>query len=261
MNKRLYFLFFCLAIVVAACGKKTLSFKDAMAADDFAVDNVDFDYMSTSSKIRFSNDDKNLSANASIRLKKDSIIWVAVTPGFGIEAARGIITRDSVIFVNRLNKEYSAFDFKELSQEFNFKIDFNLLQSVILGNMPVEPADDDLVKKEANYFLVRQQNGAVTVSNFIDTRSLKLERISMLDKGKEEVMGKTRTRNNELVLTYSDFQQLEDQIFPFENFATLDYRRNGENRRTEIDIKHKKATISSEALSFPFSVPSKYVRK
>lgn len=260
MSKQIYFIFLIL-IIFTACSKKTLSFKDAAEAENFAVDNVDFEYMSTSSKIRFSNDDKNLSATANIRLKKDSIIWVSVTPGFGIEAARGIITRDSVIFINRMNKEYSAFDFKELSEEFNFKIDYNLLQSIILGNMPVPPDDDDLVKKESDYFVVKQQNGAVTISNFVDARSLKLERISMLDKGKEEVMGKTRTRNNELVLTYSDFQQLESQVFPFENFATLDYQRNGEKRRTEIDIQHKKANISDEALRFPFSVPEKYVLK
>lgn len=260
MSKQIYFIFLSL-ITLAACSKKTLSFKDAAEAENFAVDNVDFEYMSTSSKIRFSNDDKNLSATANIRLRKDSIIWVSVTPGFGIEAARGVITRDSVIFINRMNKEYSAFDFKELSDEFNFNIDFNLLQSIILGNMPVPPDDDDLVKKESDYFVVKQQNGDVTVSNFVDARSLKLERISMLDRGKEEVFGKTRTRNNELVLTYSDFQQLENQVFPFENYATLDYQRNGEKRRTEIDIQHKKASISDEALRFPFSVPEKYVLK
>ena len=261
MSKQLYFLFFSLVILLAGCNKKTLSFKDAAEAENFAVDNVDFEYMSTSSKIRFSNDDKNLSATANIRLKKDSIIWVSVTPGFGIEAARGIITRDSVVFINRLNKEYSAFNFKELSEEFNFNIDYNLLQSVILGNMPVPPNDDDLVKKESDYFVVKQQNGAVTISNFVDARSLKLERISMLDRGKEEVFGKTRTRNNELVLTYSDFQQLQDQVFPFENFATLDYQSKGKKRRTEIDIQHKKASISDEVLRFPFSVPEKYVQK
>lgn len=250
-----------LLLFLNSCSKKTLSFKDAAEAEDFSVDNVDFKYMTTSSKIRFSNDDKNLSATANIRLKKDSIIWVSVTPGFGIEAARGIITLDSVIFINRMNKEYAAFDFKELSKEFNFNINYNLLQSVILGNMPVPPDDDDLVKKESDYFLVKQQNGDITISNFVDARSLKLERISMLDRGKEEVFGKTRTRNNELVLTYSDFQQLEDQVFPFENFATLNYQRNGEKRRTEIDIQHKKASISNEALRFPFSVPKKYVQK
>ncbi len=261
MSKYLYFLILCLIFIFSGCSKKTLSFKDATEAENFSVDNVDFEYMTASSKIRFNNDDKNLSATANIRLKKDSIIWISVTPGFGIEAARGIITQDSVIFINRINKEYAAFDFKELSKEFNFNIDYNLLQSVILGNMPVPPDDDDLVKKESDYFVVKQQHGAVTISNFVDARSLKLERISMLDRGKEEVFGKTRTRNNELVLTYSDFQPLEDQVFPFENFATLDYHRNGDKRRTEIDIRHKKASISNEALRFPFSVPQKYVQK
>jgi len=260
MNKYIL-LFFFFGIFLTSCSKKTLSFKDAEVSENFAVDNVDFQYLTTSSKIKFSNNDKNLSATANIRLKKDSIIWVSVTPGFGIEAARGIITQDSVIFVNRMNKEYSAFDFKELSKEFNFNIDFNLLQSVVLGNMPVQIEDDDQVKKETGYFVVKQEKGPITISNFVDARSLKVERITMQDKGKEEVFGKTRTRNNILNIRYSDFQMLEDQVFPFENFVSLDYQRNGEKRKTEIDIQHKKATISDEALRFPFSVPEKYVEK
>ncbi|WPP49420.1 DUF4292 domain-containing protein [Catalinimonas niigatensis] len=261
MNKNTLILFFCFGIFFSACSKKTLNFKDAEIADEFAVNDLEFEYLTTNSKIRFSNDEKNLSATANIRLKKDSIIWVSITPGFGIEAARGIITQDSLIFINRMNKEYSAYDFEQLSREFNFSIDFDLLQSVLLGDMPLEPGDQDLVKKESNYYVVKQEKGAITINNFVDARSLKLERVAMQDRSKEEVFGKSRTRNNTLTLRYNDFQMLNEQVFPFENLVSLDYQRNGKKRRTEIDIQHKKASITDEVLRFPFSVPEKYVQK
>ena len=146
MNKNILILFFCFEIFFSACSKKSLSFKDVEMAEEFAVNDLEFEYLTTNSKIRFSDNDKSLSATANIRLKKDSIIWVSITPGFGIEAARGIITKDSLIFVNRMNKEYSAYDFEQLSREFNFNINFDLLQSVLLGDMPVEPDDQDQVK-------------------------------------------------------------------------------------------------------------------
>lgn len=261
MNKNTLILFFCLSLIFAACSKKTLSFKDAEIADEFAVNDLMFEYLTTNSKIKFSNDDKNLSATANIRLKKDSIIWVSITPGFGIEAARGIITKDSLIFINRMNKEYSAYNFEELSKEFNFNINFDLLQSVLLGDMPVEPDDEDMVKKESNYYVVKQEKGPITINNFVDARSLKLERVAMQDRSKEEVFGKTRTRNNTLTLRYNDFQMLSEQVFPYENLVSLDYQRDGKKRKTEIEIQHKKANITDEALRFPFSVPEKYVQK
>jgi hypothetical protein len=262
MNKNILILFFCFgSFFFSACSKKSLSFKDVEMVEEFTVNDLEFEYLTTSSKIRFSNDDKNLSATANIRLKKDSIIWVSITPGFGIEAARGIITKDSLIFVNRMNKEYSAYDFEQLSREFNFNINFDLLQSVLLGDMPVEPDDEDLVKKESNYYVVKQEKGPITIDNFVDARSLKLERVAMQDRSKEEVFGKTRTRNNTLTLRYNDFQMLNEQVFPFENLVSLDYQHNGKKRRTEIDIQHKKASITNEELRFPFSVPEKYVQK
>jgi len=244
-------------LLITACSKRSLSFKDAEVVEDFAIDNVDFQYFSTSSKIKFENEDRNLSATANIRLKKDSIIWVSLTPGFGIEAARGIITQDSIIFINRIDKAYSAYNFEELSQKFNFDIDFNLLQSVILGNMPVNPDENDLVRKESGFFVVRQEKGPVTINNYVNARSLKLERVAMLDQSRE----RGEKRNNTLMLRYDNFQQLEDQIFPFENFVSLNYRQNGEQRRTEVDIQHKKASITNDALRFPFSVPEKYEQK
>ncbi|MFP4091725.1 MAG: DUF4292 domain-containing protein [Cyclobacteriaceae bacterium] len=248
-------------LLFSSCSKKTLSFKDAEVADEFALNTVDFEYLSTSSKIRFSDQGSNLNATANIRLKKDSIIWVSVTPGFGIEAARGIITQDSLIFLNRLDKEYSAYNFKELSEKFNFNINFELLQSILLGNMPVAPEEDDLIRKESNYFVVQQEMEDISIRNYVGVRSLKLERVSILDRSPEEVMGKTRLRNNTLLLNYDDFQMLEDQIFPFENMVSLAYQRNGQKQKTEINIEHKKASITDEALRFPFSVPDKYVRK
>ncbi|WKN32284.1 DUF4292 domain-containing protein [Porifericola rhodea] len=262
MNKTTPTLFFCLALLFAtACSKKTLSFKDTAMADEFAVNDLSFEYLSTSSKIRFENDDKSLSATANIRLKRDSIIWVSVTPGFGIEAARGIITQDSLIFINRMNKEYSAYNFEELSRKFNFSINFDLLQSVLLGDMPIEPGADDQVKKESEYYVVKQEEGDIYINNYVNARSLKLERVAMQDRTKEEVMGKTRVRNNTLSLKYGDFQMLNEQVFPYENLVSLMYQRDGKKRRTEIDIQHKKANITEEALRFPFSVPEKYVRK
>lgn len=257
MNKYYWLLFIFLTFLLSACGKKAVGIKSTPTLKEFKVDNVDFEYLTTSSKIKFSNDDKKMSATANIRMKKDSIIWISITPGFGIEAARGLITRDSLVFINRLNKEYSAYNFQDLSKEFNFDINFDLVQSVLLGNMLLEVSPEDKIKKEPEYFVVRQEDGALFIENFVDAQTMKLERVAIVEKEKEDEFGK-KTKNNTLNLSYSDFQMLEEKMLPFENMVSLDYQRRGQKKRTEINIQHKKASFTDEVLRFPFSIPEKY---
>ena len=159
MSRYFRLVFWTGLFVLASCGRKTVSTSGIPVADELAIRNLDFDYLTSSSKIRYRNDGDNVSATANIRVKKDSIIWISVTPGFGIEAARGLITRDSVSFINRLDKEYSTYSFKELSDKFNFDISYDLLQAVLVGDMPRPRTADDQVEKQTNHFLVRQQEG------------------------------------------------------------------------------------------------------
>ena len=250
-----------LLLLLAGCSKKIAGVdRSGVKATELQVRNIDFDYLTASSKIKFRNEGQNVSATANIRMKKDSIIWISVTPGFGIEAARAIINRDSLAFMNRLDKEYRSYNFQELSKKYNFTIDYDLLQAVLLGDMPRSIVEDDDVRQESKYFVVRQEDGPITIDNFIDRQLMKVERIAMVDessnKGAQNKAGK-----NTLSLQYSDFKQLDEEILPFSNLVSLDYRQNGQKRRTQIDIEHKKVSIVDEALRFPFSVPTKYARR
>ena len=246
--------------LLVSCGKKTVGTSSAPVPDELAIENIDFDYLTSSSKIRYSNDNQNVSATANIRIKKDSVIWISVTPGFGIEAARGLVTRDSLVFINRLDKEYSSYSFQELSDKFNFDINYDLLQAVLIGDMPRALTSEDQVKKQADHFLVRQQEGPLTIDNFIDARLMKVDRVAVIDETNRDPRSGKRTKNT-LNLQYEDFKRLDDQWLPFKNVVSLDYRSQGQKRRTQIDIQYKKANIVEEELRFPFSIPDKYARK
>ncbi len=248
-----------LSILASGCSKKVAGVdRSGVKATELNIANVDFEYLTASSKIRFQGEGQNVSATANIRIKKDSVIWISVTPGFGIEAARAIINRDSLSLVNRLEKEYRSYNFQELSKKYNFTISYDLLQAMLLGDMPRSIVNDDQVKQETNYFMVRQMEGPVVIDNFIDRQLLKVERVTMVER---EENGAGRSRKNTLNLKYSDFKQLDEEILPFSNLVSLDYRQRGQKRRTQIDIKHKKVSIVNEALRFPFSVPDKYARR
>jgi hypothetical protein len=64
----------------------------------------------------------------------DSVIWISVSPGLGIEAVRLYITPDSVFFMNRINNEYATTTFSFFNTRYQVDLDFNMLQSLLTGN-------------------------------------------------------------------------------------------------------------------------------
>lgn len=258
MNKQTWLIWATLFLALAACSKKTVSTSTAPIPDELTIQDLEFDYLTSSSKIRYRDEKQNVSATANIRIKKDSAIWVSITPGFGIEAARALITRDSLAFINRLDKEYQAYSFRELSDKFNFDLSYDLLQAVLVGDMPRPLTSEDQVNQRAAYFVVQQAEDNLVIDNFINARLMKVERVAVVDETKR---ADRRRNKNTLNLQYEDFEQVGDQLLPFQNKVSLDYRSQGKKRRTQIDIQHKKANLVDEALRFPFSIPDKYARK
>ena len=55
-----------------------------------------------------SDDGKKYDVNASVRMFRDSAIWISANAILGIEAMRVLITRDSVKLLDKLNKIYTA---------------------------------------------------------------------------------------------------------------------------------------------------------
>ncbi len=259
MSKQTWIVCALLGSMLISCGKKTVGTSTTPVADELSIEPLDFEYLTASSKIRYRDGEQNISATANIRIKNDSAIWVSLTPGFGIEAARALITHDSLKLINRIDKEYQAYSFKELSGKFNFNLNYNLLQAVVIGDMLQLPTAQDQVEQQATHFLIRQREGGLTADNYVDARLMKLNRVVVTDKNRKN-QSKGR-RMNTLNLRYEDFQQIDGQWLPFGSELSLDRQGAKEKQRTQIDINHKKANIVKEALRFPFSIPDKYVRK
>lgn len=237
-----------------SCSKKITGF-NFLDKNRLEVQDINYEYLSTRTKLSYIEGEKKINASAVLRIKKDSIIWFSVTPALGIEAARGVITQDSLIIVDRLNKQYFTFDYKSLSERYNFEINFSLMQAIILGNPPRSLQQNEKIIRENEYALVEQKDKDVLFSNYISTNLSKLERLEIKDL----------PTSNSLKLVYRDFQLLDDfHIFPFQSFISLEYNKPGEAKKlmTQIQIEHNKVDIEdNKRLKFPFNIPQKYERK
>lgn len=229
--------------------------KPSSEAEDIKVniENVDFKYLTAKSKISFKSKDQDIdNANVSIRMRKDSVLWLQIVVG-PIEVVRGLITRDSIQIIDRHNKAYYQYDFASLSQKFNFQLSFDLIQSILVGNMPIPKKPGEKFKKENDYFMLRQNEGKISLENYIGEQNRRLKKLLVTEQPSK----------NSLTLNYEDFTHLNNYLFPYTSLIQLDYESKQDQQRyqTVFRIKHQKVELSEKTLTFPFSIPAKYDKK
>lgn len=216
--------------------------------DKLEVVNPQFEYMSAKAKFKFDHDGQRVSATANFRIKKDSIIWISIS-GFGLEAARVLIDTKNIYILDKLKRQYYEYNFEGLSKQLDFDLDFKLVQSVVLGNL-VDPYDNQKVEKKDNYYSFKSSKGMYFFQNFIGTRTMKLEKVNISDSATK----------NTISVNYSDFNFVDQQVFPNEIQAIIDYEAL-DKPNTEINISYNKMAIEDGPINFPYSVPNKYERK
>ncbi len=235
------------ALFFTSCKKELISTRAGERAI-VDVEEIDFDYFLTKTKVRYIEGDKQVNGTANIRIKKDSVIWFSVSPSIGIEATRVMLTKDTAIVINRMDKEYYVFNFNEISRFFDFKIDFDLIQSILLDNL-IRPVDGDTkIAKEENYILVKQESGPLEIQSYVLGDNKKIE----------TVLIKEKKTDNFMTLKYSDYKQVGAYLFPKICQVNLTYKAAKGPLVTSIYLQHNRAEISDKPLKFPFKIPAKY---
>lgn len=233
-----------LALLLLASSCKRIS--NRTTADHLIVDEFEFGYLSAKAKITFEDGKKDISGIANIRMAQDSLIWISITPGMGIEAARILISEDSVFFMDRINKNYLKLGFAAISKKYQFDMNFQMIQSLLLGNLIMPYSKESLNKESAGYSYSQKQKDII-ISNFIGMDSRKLERFAITD---------TRT-DNSISVNYDNFEPVASEFLPYDIKAVVDYKQSATPRMT-ISIGYNKAEIEDKALKFPFAIPDKY---
>ncbi len=84
------------------------------------------------SKITFKG--KSFKFKSAVRMRKDSLIWISMSPAMGVEAARAQITPDSLKFINRFEKTYWSGSFRDVRHLLKAEVNFSMLQDFMVGN-------------------------------------------------------------------------------------------------------------------------------
>ncbi len=265
--KKISFLVLLLGLSFVACknkekasrkpleGKKTQYLLTQLEANEFH-----FDTFSTKAEFSLIQQGKKTNFKATIRVKKDSLIWLSITPALGIEMARVLISQDSVKLIDRLKKNYFTGDFDYINNKFNVDLLFDDLQAVLLGNsIAVEP--DEKLKFAIDNEMYYLGNMKKRKAKKADEKPVKIERqkdevVSLwLDESNFKIakfLVSDLTADRFIRGTYDDYEIVEDQLLP--KHLSIDIQSD---QPSKLDIKYSKITLNKE-LSFSFKISSKY---
>ncbi|MCK9219290.1 MAG: DUF4292 domain-containing protein [Bacteroidales bacterium] len=218
-----------------------------------------FDWFSAKFSANYENAGKKNSFNGQLRIRNDSLIWISLTPMLGIEAIRIMISQDSVKLINRLNNTYFLGDYEYVNRFLNTNIDFDLLQSILLGT--------DLQSYENEKFRASIDKGNYKLST---SERLKLKKFARNNQEKLKVfiqniwldpinfkiihtdVKEIRRENIKLESNYTTFEEIDGQLFPKE----MDYTIWADNT-IRLQTTFSRIVIGNP-LQFPFKIPASF---
>jgi len=205
-----------------------------------------FSLLSAKVLVSYATEKKSQSFGVRARMKRDSIIWLSITPALGIEMARLTITPDTIKMLNRLEKKYFIESYDNAKQLFGVDVDFGVLQSVLSGGFVQLYKDEDYhaIKLPGLYVIEADTvAGSMEHRSEIDPATWKLTRSLLYNP----------VRDEHILAEYTDFVQLTNIVFP----AKMHFRIQGKEN-VAVDLGWSKMEEKS-TLNFPFNIPKKYV--
>jgi hypothetical protein len=238
-----------LASLLQACTKKAIPIL-TVEPKKLSIEEIDFEYFHGKARVNFRDDKKEREVKATIRVRKDSVIWMTFSV-VGVQGGKALINKDSIVIVSTVDKEYYVFNYAELSQRFKFTIDYDVIQAAFLGNLVVPRLPQDNIVQESSFNLLQQTRGTVSIKNYINAASTKLEKVEMRESD----------TNNSLTINYTNFQQVGPKIFPYNGVISLLYKTAAGVLNNTITFEYTKAEVGDRELRFPFNIPRKYDRR
>ncbi len=220
-----------------------------------------FDWFSAKFSAEYSNKGKKNSFSGQIRIRKDSLIWISLTPMLGIEAIRLMISQDSVKLINRLNDTYFIGDYEYVNQFLNTNIDYDLMQAILLGNdlqfyeggkfrASIDHGEYKLATGERLKLRKFVRNSQEKLRIFIQNIWLDPENFKITHVDIKEI----RRDNIKLESTYKTFEKIGEQLFPKKMTYTI-----WADNTIRIKADFSKMVIDAP-LVFPFKIPASYQR-
>lgn len=208
-------------------------------------------------------DEQSNSFTVNIRIRRDSLIWFSIS-SLGIEGIRGLVSRDSIKLMDRLNFKYLVTPVSALEKSFELPIDYSFLQAIILGEFEAYSEDSKLRSSyvdDDNYILSSLRKRKLKRSMEDKDKTKRVVQDIWLDPKSFRIIKQSIDDNKlrkKLIVHYDDFRELEraEGIPAVEVFYRSVMILEGE-KPSKLSYEISRFLPDKEQ-EFPFTIPEKY---
>ena len=224
---------------------------------------------------QYSGNQSKTSFKISLKAIKDKKILASITK-LNIPVGRVLLTPDSVIYVNYIDRNYFVDDYTYLSNFLNIDLDFNTIQALI-SNSAFSYRNDEK-DKDFKTFSTSVESGMYVLQSEKERKVFKME-----EKGKEgkverrlkrlednalilqkmyfnpanfaltKLLIEDKTNNRKMEMNFDEFVKVMDKDYP----GAIDMSFNTESEN--ISLKIRMSGFSTEKLdAFNLEIPEKY---
>lgn len=188
------------------------------------------------SKIFYKQANDNYTANAYIKMRKDSIIWISIQAMLGVEISRIIIQKDSFKFMNKIENSYAYGKNDELLHLIGFPVTFDIIQSILFG------------KNYTLYNTFTRQNDTIQSKNETTLQQTILNKENKINSSNYRVLNS----ENYMDIAFQNYTTLQSFTYPQKTECII------QNEFTNT-IRLELQNINFDVIkSFPFHVPSHF---
>ncbi|WP_106830375.1 DUF4292 domain-containing protein [Parabacteroides pacaensis] len=258
----LYILSVVTLVMVASCksSKKAVRESDSTLKshagffERLEKDAFQFETLSARLKVNLDLPNNSMGSRVDLKMVKDKAFQLSVQPFLGIEVCRILVSTDSIIVLDRMNKRYVAEDLAALKGQTPVEFNFYNLQALFTNHVFL-PGKQAILPKDYRLFSLKQDDGNAEVK-VRDALGI----IYQFSVDKENKLTETyiqeKTEKYSVRWMYTNFRVVDKQIFPMnmQVQALMEGKRKG-----GMEINYNKIELD-KPVDFDFSIPSKYTR-
>lgn len=195
---------------------------------------------------------KDVGINGSLKMKRDDVIQLSLSL-MGFEVGRLEFTPDTVLIIDRINKQYVQARYSDVDFLRGADLDFYALQAMFWNEIFVPgqrntalAIDRFRVTESGDHTLLHLVDAKKLDYSFLTaTKAATLNRLTVISQNSKE--------EGQVICRYSNFAPLDKKPFP-QNIS-LDFKGNGQSFAMEIGLS---GTNNNTKWDYRTTIPAKY---
>ncbi|MGB0423113.1 MAG: DUF4292 domain-containing protein [Flavobacteriales bacterium] len=240
--------------------------------------------------VEYDDGEQKRSFKANLRSKRDSVIWMSISPALGVEVMRLMITPDSLKLISKIpgDKYYYEGSIDKLNEMAQSELSFYMIQDLLVGNaIGLEQGEDKYKSRvdEQQYNLISKYNRKIKKvvgadekdtspddSLYVEIPDKKYERLKRRGDETEFLVKRYWFNGYSYALERSVFDDLYNQRSvivehnDYKDYMTQSYPEltrliiNSAMKRQQVEIEINRLKTNKE-YEFPFDIPEDFERK